>query len=121
MFDVEQRIFRVHGVSREHQAAIRAYLQEKVDDWCVCHRQNDHFEPRDLIGGEFRHWEGTPLLVLYDYYLQRRGDRTYAYREAAKAAGRIFKDTIERDENHTFHIARAFRTVQYTWVQDARD
>ncbi len=35
MFDVETRIFRVHGVDRAHQEEIRAYLREKQHEYNI--------------------------------------------------------------------------------------
>ena len=116
MFDVETRIFRVHGVDRAHQEEIRAYLREKLDAWCASHHKGDDLAARDWLGGQNRDWHGTPLQELYNFYASRnRGDR-YAYREAGKASGRILKGVIDRDEHHMFHLAREFRTVRYIWV-----
>lgn len=113
MLEPKPRIFRVHGVDRAHQDAIRAYLHEKVSEWCASHATGSGFAARDLIGGENRNWVGTPLQYLYDYYRRRNRGDVYAYREAAKAAGRILKGVIDIDEDHTFHITGGYRTVRY--------
>ena len=116
MFDVETRIFRVHGVDRVYQEAIRAYLREKLNAWCASHHQGDDFVARDWLGGQNRDWHWTPLQKLYNYYMRRNRGEMYAYREAGKAVGRILKDVIDQDEHYLFHIAREFRTVRYRWV-----
>ena len=115
MFNVETRIFRVHGVDRVYQEAIRAYLREKLDAWCASHHQGDVFAARDWLGGQNRNWHGTPLLEFYNYYQRRNRGDVYAYREAGKAAGRILKGVIDRDEHHMFHLMRGYRTVSYRW------
>ena len=110
------RVFRVHGVN-EHLGEIEAYLRNKVDTWCENHVIGNGFAARDLIGGKYKDWNGTPLQVLYNHYLQRRhGDVLYAYREAAKAAGRILKGVLKRDAAHTFLITRDYKTIRYELV-----
>ena len=47
---------------------MRAFLQGAVYCWCK-NRKDDWFAARDLLGGNNYYWQGTPLIPLYDYYL----------------------------------------------------
>jgi hypothetical protein len=43
------------------------FLQGAVYCWCK-NQPNKRFALRDLMGGDNSHWEGTPLIVLYEKY-----------------------------------------------------
>lgn len=119
MFINDERILGVHGFTRTQIQEMQNFLHEKVISWCDSNRLNAHFAARELIGGNHRDWRNTPLQHLYVHYLHRRpNNETYAYREAAKAAGRLLKAVLDIDQCHAFDIDRnGFRTVYYIWIQ----
>ena len=72
------------------------------------------FAARDLLGGDNYYWQGTPLIQLYDYYLE--GDEEnhdYAVEEAGKAAGRLLKEVLINDKR-TFETEEGY-TRMYRW------
>lgn len=89
-----------HGFNDLDLQLIEAYLQGAV--YCWCNTNGDEpFTARDFLGGENYYWQGTPLIVLYEYYSQfANGNDDYAIREAGKAAGRILKKVLKRDKRY---------------------
>ena len=47
---------------------MRAFLQGAVYCWCK-NRKDEWFAARDLLGGDNYYWQSSPLMPLYDYYL----------------------------------------------------
>lgn len=48
------------------------YLLGAVHVWCRDrYRHGEWFAVRDLLGGPNYYWQGTPLMRLYDYYMER--------------------------------------------------
>ena len=119
MFTNEERIIGVHGFTRTQIHEMQNFLHEKVNSWCDTNRLDARFAARELIGGNHRDWRNSPLQQLYVHYSHRRpNNETYAYREAAKAAGRLLKDVFGRDQRHEFDIdRRGYRTVYYIWIR----
>ena len=64
---------RVHGLSDEQLRLMKAFLQGAVYCWCK-NRKDEWFAARDLLGGDNYYWQGTPLIQLYDYYLNSNED-----------------------------------------------
>ena len=58
----------VNGFTDEQLKLMRAFLQGAVYCWCK-NRKDEWFAARDLLGGDNYYWQGTPLIPLYDYYL----------------------------------------------------
>ena len=61
------------------------------------------------------YWQGTPLIPLYDYYLNGNEDNhDYAVEEAGKAAGRLLKEVLINDKQ-TFETEEGY-TRRYRWT-----
>ena len=95
--EYHNKVRRVHGITTAQYQAIRAFLQGAVYCWCI-NRREDHFVARDLVGGDNKDWRGTPLMVLYEYYLDGNDDNyDYAVTEAGKAVGRLLFEVLAND------------------------
>lgn len=50
---------------------------------------------RDLIEGAKYFWQGTPLMRLYEYYMEQSGqDDDYSVKQAGRAAGHLLKRVL---------------------------
>ena len=88
--------------------------QGAVYCWCK-NRKDEWFAARDLLGGDNYYQQGTPLIQLYDYYLNGNEDNhDYAVVEAGKAAGRLLKEVLINDKR-TF-ATQAGYTRMYRWT-----
>ena len=108
----------VNGFTDRQMALMRAYLQGAVYCWCK-NCKDEWFAARDLIGGNNYYWQGTPLIDLFEYYLDGRNDDAsirYAVEEAGKAAGRLLKGILIEDKR-TFETREGF-TREYHWTGD---
>ena len=90
------------------------FLQGAVYCWCK-NRKNEPFTVGALLGGDNFYWQGTPLIVLYEYYLETSdGNDDYAKEEAGKAAGRLMYDLLYNDKRE-FRTWKGF-TRNYEWT-----
>lgn len=98
----------VHGISEQQQRDIMHFLQGSVYCWCK-NRKGEPFAARDLLGGDNYYWQDTPMMALYEYYLNgNNNNHDYAVEEAGKAAGRLLYQLLYYDK-------REFETwVEYT-------
>lgn len=60
----------VGGFTDDDTREMRAFLLGAVHVWCR-DRHGEWFAARDLLGGANFFWQGTPLIALYDHYLQK--------------------------------------------------
>ena len=98
---------------------MRDYLLGAVQAWCR-DRHGEWFAARDLLGGANYYWQGTPLMPLYDYYLEYSdGDDESAVREAGRAAGNLLKRVLIEDEKRTYETRQGY-TREYRWVGPER-
>lgn len=58
----------VHGISEQQRCDIVHFLQGSVYCWCK-NRKGEPFAARDLLGGDNYYWHATPMMALYEYYL----------------------------------------------------
>lgn len=110
----EEKVRAVHGITTPQRREIRSFLQGAVYCWCKNNRTQP-FAARDLVGGDNNDWRGTPLMVLYEFYLG--GDarnHEYAVAEAGKALGRLLYDVIARDRR-IFETQEGY-TRTYLWT-----
>ena len=91
-----------------------------VQAWCR-DRHGEWFAARDLLGGaNYYYWQGTPLLRLYEYYLEQSdGDVEYAVRQAGRAAGHLLKCFLIEDPKRTYENRQGY-TREYRWVGEER-
>lgn len=75
----------VHGFTDAELQRMRDYLLGAVQAWCR-DRHGEWFAARDLLGGANYYWQGTPLIRLYDYYMEQSDqDDEYSVRQAGRA------------------------------------
>lgn len=112
----EDKVHQVHGITPRQRREILAFLQGAVYCWCKNNRQ-EPFAARDLIGGDNNDWQGTPLMALYEYYLDGNDDNyEYAVQEAGKAAGRLLFDLLANDRR-VFDTWEGI-TRMYRWTRN---
>lgn len=105
----------VWGFEESQKQRMRDYLLGAVQVWCR-DRHEEWFAARDLLGGANNHWQGTPLMPLYEYYLARRNDdNEYAVRQAGRAAGHLLKRVLIEDRKRTYETRKGY-TREYRWV-----
>lgn len=105
----------VHGFSEAELQRMRDYLLGAVQAWCR-DRHGEWFAARDLLGGANFYWQGTPLIRLYEFYMEQSDeDNDYSIRQAGRAAGHILKRVLIEDTKRTYETRIAY-TRQYCWV-----
>jgi hypothetical protein len=102
----------VQGLTADQKGRIRDFLQGAVYCWCK-NRPEEWFSLRDLMGGENYHWDGTPLLSLY----QKHRPAADAVERAGRDGGWLLKKVIS-DDLRTFETREAEMIRQYRWIQD---
>ncbi len=75
---------------------IKVYMQGAVYSFCNTNK-DEYFSTRILFGGDNRNWGGTPMQKLYDYQLKEGKTCDEAFDLAARDAGWLLKQTLERD------------------------
>jgi len=106
-----------YGVPERAQALIRAYLQGAVYCWCnnMGSGVENCFQARSFLGDNNFYWQRTPMIALYDYYLEQGNqDENYAFEEAGKAAGRILKQVLDDDKRIFVQVEG--RSASYYWT-----
>lgn len=104
----------VHGISEQQRCDIMRFLQGSVYCWCK-NRKGDPFAARDLLGGDNYYWQATPMMALYEYYLNVNDDNhDYAVEEAGKAAGRLLYQLL-LDDKREFRTWKEY-TRMYLWT-----
>lgn len=113
MIENINRIVRVRCITSEQETEICNYLLNKVLEWCANNGTgpNHIFFARDLVGGDYANWDGTPLSLLYYKYLENH-DHNYAFSQAAKACGHLLKIALHFDTHH-FRMSSHFTAGYY--------
>lgn len=110
----EEKVRQVHGISQMQWHEICAFLRGATYCWCK-NKGQAPFAANDLIGGTIDDWRGTPLMILYEYYLDGNNDNSeYAFQEAGKAAGRLLFEVLATDRR-VYDTWEGF-TRQYRWM-----
>lgn len=114
MLDGNRRYNRYDWLSPIDEAMICSFLQGAVFAWCEQHG-TDAFAARDFEGDKNFHWQGTPLIVLFEHYNQLYPNRgRYAVKQAGRALGHLLKRVIVEDKRtFTTHIAKRVRHYQW--------
>ena len=109
----------VHGFTDRELQRMRDYLLGAVQAWCK-ERHGKWFAARNLLGGENYYWQGTPLMRLYEYYMEQSDeDSEYAVRQAGRAAGHLLKRVLIEDPKRTYETRQGY-TREYRWVGEER-
>lgn len=105
----------VHGFSEREIQRMLDYLQGAVQVWCR-DRHGEWFAARDLLGGANYYWQGTPLIRLYEYYMEQSDeDDDYSVRQAGRAAGHLLKRVLVEDTKRRYETRQGY-TREYRWV-----
>ena len=93
----------IGGLSNQQKNRAMDFIRQKVHAWCGNH-PGKQFAARDLFGGNYANWTGTPLQAVYiNRYKQQSPTLTAAAkaRKAKKQAGRdvgwLLKRTLHND------------------------
>lgn len=106
-------------VEEPEKQRMRDYLLGDVQAWCR-DRHGEWFAARDLLGGANYYWQGTPLMLLYEYYLEHSdGDEEYAVREARRAVGNLLKSILIEAPKRSYETRQGY-TREYRWVGEER-
>lgn len=105
----------VHGFTEREIERMLDYLQGAVQVWCR-DRHGEWFAARDLLGGANYYWQGTPLMRLYEYYMEQSdNDNDYSVRQAGCAAGHLLKRVLLADTKRRYETRQGY-TREYRWV-----
>ena len=104
----------VHGVGDGAIHDMKNFLQGSVYCWCK-NRRGEPFAARDLLGGDNYYWQDTPMMALYEYYLDGNNDNhDFLVEEAGKAAGRLLYQLL-LDDKREFRTWKEY-TRMYLWT-----
>lgn len=94
---------------------IDVYLQGGVYALLINATSNE-FATRDIVGGENRDWEGTPLQSIYDGLVKEYSpDKKKAYDRAAIEVGYLLKEVLLKDRRDFSHVDSSDRAKHYKW------
>ena len=92
----DNRIINVKIVNNTDKQAIILYLDQIITNW-INQNSNEWFCINDLLDfgiGQHKDWNGTPLQVLYDNYINSGKTEEQAHTQAGKDAGKLLKETV---------------------------
>ena len=107
-------IRNISGISKTDEAKIICFLQGAIYCWCK-NRAEEWFAVRDLLGGANFHWQGIPLIVLYEKHINKGKSNTRSIEDAGKDAGWLLLKTIKSDIR-LFDTKREALTRKYLWL-----
>lgn len=106
---------KVHGFTDREIQRMLDYLQGAVHVWCR-DRHGEWFAARDLLGGANYYWQGTPLMRLYEYYMEQSDeDDEYSITQAGRTAGHLLKRVLIEDSKRRYEVRQGY-TREYRWV-----
>jgi len=112
----ESELREPSGIDGTQRELIRAFMQGAVYSW-VKNRPGEPFAVRDLMGGLNNDWNGTPLQVLYDRYIDMGRNADEAFEAAAKDIGWITK-TLLSEDRRIFEVEKSGLVNTYLMVGD---
>lgn len=105
----------VRGFNDDELQRMRDFLLGAVWVWCR-DRKGKWFAARDLLGGANYHWDGSPLIRLYNYYMAKSGGNdNYSVQQAGRAAGHLLKRVLKDDTQRVYETRKGY-TREYRWV-----
>ena len=108
----KNKIPDVSGLLESQEKLIWSFLQGAVYCWCK-NRPNEWFALRNLVGGDNRNWDKTPLQVLYDNQISLGKSNQDAFNQAAKDAGKLLLKVLHQDTRTFLH--QHGRNNMYRW------
>lgn len=89
------------------------YIKGAVHGFCN-NNSGARFSARSLFGGENTKWENTPLVKIYDYYINEKGyDFEKAHKQAGIDAGLLLKAVLCEDGKFEYQEFEAFKSKEY--------
>jgi len=113
----EHRGGSVRGVSDAEIQRMCDFLYGAVRARCKDF-EDAQFAARDLLGGANYFWEGTPMAVLFEKYVEEGCSHEDAVKRAGQSAGKLLKRVLIDDPNRTYVIGDAGLAAGYTWRGD---
>lgn len=110
----ETELRDVFGLSQQEKQRIEDFLQGGVYCWCK-NRKHEWFSMRELMGGDNYHWQGTPLLALYEKHISKGKDWELAVKDAGKDSGWLLKKVISEDKR-LFETKTEDFIRKYRWI-----
>lgn len=89
-------ITNVRIVDNKEKQKIITFFDDIITKW-LTDRNNEWFYINDLLDfgiGQHKDWNGTPLQVLYDNYINSGKTEEQAHTQAGKDAGKLLKETV---------------------------
>lgn len=113
---IEDSSYRnVHGFTDREIQRMLDYLQGAVQVWCL-DLHGEWFAAKDLLGGANYYWQGTPLMRLYEYYMEQCDqDSDYFITQAGRSAGHLLKQVLVKDTKRRYETRQGY-TREYRWV-----
>ena len=106
----------VSGLSDTERQRIMDFLQGSVYCWCK-NRRDEYFSMADLMGGDNRDWDHTPLIVLYTKHIQSGKTPEDAFETAGQESGWLLKHAIHADKRR-FETEETPKIRKYRWLGD---
>ena len=100
---------------KDIKESIKTFLQGAVYCWSK-NNYGQYFSLSDLMGGVNNNWKGTPLQKLYDHQseiLKKSNEDTND--AAGKAAGRLLKEMLYKDERTYISKNKKWQGAEYKW------
>jgi hypothetical protein len=104
----------VGEISPAQEQRIIDFLQGAVYCWCK-NRKGEWFSMRDLMGGDYRDWDNTPLMVLYSRHLQNGKTPEEAFLHAGIDSGWMLKKVVHCD-TRPFETQEDGQIRKYRWI-----
>jgi len=111
----DSMIREVSGISEVEKKAILNFLQGAVYCWCK-NREEKWFSMRELMGGNNRDWNGTPLFVLYEKHINEGKTSSESFELAGRESGWLLKKVI-KDDARNFKTKKKDIIRKYYWVK----
>ena len=92
------------------------YIKGAVHGFCN-NNSETRFSIITLFGGENTKWKDTPLVKIYDYYVNEKGyDFKKAHNQAGIDVGLILKSVLCEDDKFCYEEFEAYRTKEYSRI-----
>jgi hypothetical protein len=107
----DDKLKDVFGLSETEKKRIIYFLQGAVYCWCK-NLKGEWFTILDLMGGDNRDWDGTPLEILYKKHIQNGKSAKDAFDSAGKESGWLLKKVVF-DDKRQFETERTAINRKY--------
>jgi hypothetical protein len=109
----DSTIREVSGITIAERQAISYFLQGAVYCWCK-NQEGEWFSMRDLMGGDNRDWNGTPLIALYNKNIRNGKTHDESFDLAGRESGWMLKKVLQEDSRN--FESRNVDIKNYRWI-----